>query len=55
MSEIVTQAGADLRIIANADGTYTAYVRDKQCTFADIEAAARWACAVRDGDERWMS
>ena len=50
MSEILVQAGAELRIEQNADGTYTACVRGKQRIFADIETAARWACAVRDGE-----
>lgn len=50
MREIVAQAGAELRIFANADGTYTARVGNKQCIFNDILAAAKWACAVRDGE-----
>lgn len=55
MSEILLQAGAELRIFANADGTYTASVGGLQMIFEDIQKAAQWACAVRDGDKRWMS
>lgn len=52
MSEIITQVGAELRIVANADGTYTAFVGGQQQIFTDIQAAAKWACMVRDGEKR---
>ena len=55
MSEILVQAGSELSIVQNADGTYTACVRGKQRIFPDIEAAAMWACSVRDGERKWMS
>lgn len=49
MSEILTQAGAELRIRANPeDNTYTARIFGQVRTFDTIEQAVEWACAVRD-------
>lgn len=52
MSEILTQAGAEWRIVYNDDETYTAYIAGKQQTFDDIKEAVAWCMAVRDGDQR---
>lgn len=50
MREILTQAGAELRIVKNADGTVTARIGMKEAIFNDFAAAVEWACAVRDGE-----
>lgn len=49
MSEILKQAGCDLRIIQNADGTCTAYVGKLCRVFDTFDEAVAWCCAVRDG------
>lgn len=49
MSEILMQTGAELSIVRNADGTYTARVGEKVQIFTDVQRAAEWACIVRDG------
>lgn len=49
MSEILTQAGSELRIRANPiEGTYTARIFGHVRTFDTIEQAVEWACSVRD-------
>lgn len=50
MSEILMQTGAELVIVRNADGTYTARVGKQIQTFTDVQRAAEWACKVRDGE-----
>lgn len=49
MSEILTQAGTELRILKNADGTFTAQIGKRASRFATFQEAIDWACAVRDG------
>ncbi len=51
MSEILMQAGAELSIVRNDDGKYTARVGMKVAIFDDVQAAAEWACTVRDGEK----
>lgn len=51
MREILTQAGSELRIVKNADGTVTARIGVKEAIFKDFAAAVEWACAVRDGEQ----
>lgn len=48
MSEILTQAGAELRITANADGTYTACIYGQRRIFDTFKAAVAWCCKMRD-------
>lgn len=48
MSEILTQAGSELSIVRNDDGTYTARVGMLVRIFETIDEAAVWCCAVRD-------
>lgn len=50
MREILWQAGSELRIVANPDGTYTARIGLKEQKFDDFYAAIEWACKVRDGE-----
>lgn len=52
MSEILLQTGSELRIVANADGSYTARVGVREGIFADFKAAIEWACAIRDGEKK---
>ena len=49
MREILTQAGTELRILKNADGTFTAQIGKRAAMFATFQEAIDWACAVRDG------
>lgn len=49
MIEILTMAGAEMRIINNNDGTFTAYVGKQQQTFKTIAEAFNWCAALKDG------
>ena len=53
MSEILMQTGAELLIVRNEDGTYTARVGKKTAIFEDVQAAAEWACRMRDGGKQY--
>lgn len=53
MREILAQAGADLRITANRDGTYTATIGMQRQIFADFPSAIEWACEMRDKEKRY--
>ncbi len=49
MSEILTQAGSELRIVQNADGTCTAIVGNQRRICDTFDEAVVWCCSVRDG------
>lgn len=49
MIEVLTMAGAEMRIINNNDGTYTAYVGKQQQTFKTMREAFNWFAEQRDG------
>lgn len=51
MSEILTQAGTVLRVLRNADGTFTAQCGKRVASFATMQEAIGWVCTVRDGAE----
>lgn len=50
--EILTQAGSELRIVKNEDGTYTARIGCSEAIFSDFQEAIEWVCSVRDGEKK---